>query len=110
MRAGRMDRSCRFERRVAAADIYGNVHSGAWETVTAVAGWLRLGAGREGQEGGRTEAGLDARLEVRASAAVRAVTEADRVVIDSVAWSIRSIAEPPRRGRIEFAIERGAGT
>lgn len=106
MQAGALDRRCAFERRDDVPDDYGNVSTG-WAARLTVWGALRFERGRERVEAGRMESALGAVLHVRASAASRAVTTADRVTIDGAVYAIRTIAEDPRSGMLEMTIERG---
>lgn len=107
MIAGRADRLCRFERRDTTPDIYGNVSTG-WATLLEIRAFLRFEGGRERSEAGRPESQVSAEIEVRALASTRAITAADRVVIDGAVYAIRAVVEPPRRGVILITVERGA--
>ena len=111
-RAGELTKQVTFERMVAGTDSLGNTTTGSWAQLgDPVKGRLRQETGRERREGGRLQAELAATLRLRASSAARGVTEADRVVIGGVAWSISAIREVPgQRARerwLDFELIRG---
>jgi SPP1 family predicted phage head-tail adaptor len=105
--AGLMDRRCRFERRDATADDYGNVTAGGWVALATVWGRLTERPGRESVEAGRLESSAAGTLTIRDSVAARGVTAADRVVIDGAEYAIRDVRPPQRIGLIEMVVERG---
>lgn len=105
--AGKLVNSCRFERRNETADAYGNVSTG-WATLVSRKGWLKFGSSRERIEGGRTESAVMGTLWLRADAATRAITAADRVEIDGAMYAIRSAVAPAQTGRVEMVVELGA--
>lgn len=107
MIAGRADQLCRFERRNETPDAYGNVSTG-WATLLEIRGFLRFETGRERLAGGRPQSEVAAEIEVTALASTRAITAADRVVIDGETYAIRAVVEPPRRGVVHISAVRGA--
>jgi SPP1 family predicted phage head-tail adaptor len=107
IRAGALDRRCRFERRDTTPDAYGNVTAGAWTTLLTVWGALSEKPGREAMKAGRMESAALAEIWIRDSAAARGITAADRVVIDGAAYAIRHVGLPQRSGMITIQIERG---
>lgn len=107
IRAGELRSVCAFERRAAAADSYGNVTNGSWAPLVTRRGWLKFGSSRERIEAGRMESAVMATLWLRADAATRGITAADRVTISGAVYAIRSVVEPPETGRIEMVVERG---
>ena len=75
-------------------------------------GWQVETAGLDGYEGDENVAvtSEDAQagvLRVRAFSVTEAITPSHRVLIDGVAWNIRSVANPDRRSRvIEMVVEK----
>jgi head-tail adaptor len=107
---GRLRKRVRFEQEVRNPDGAGG-YALAWAEVLAVWGGLQLDRGRERVEAGRLAEAAGGVLIVRSSIASRAITPAHRVVIDGVAWNIRSIADPGQRNaELEMVVERGAAT
>lgn len=108
MRAGRMRARCRFERRVLGDDGIGNVVTNNWIEIVAIRGEFRPERATEAESAGRPEARVAGKLMIRSADATRAITEADRVVINGVPFQIRGIIDPDqRRRRLEFSVERG---
>jgi head-tail adaptor len=111
MGAGKYRETAAFERQQDAGglDTYGNPAGAAWAALTKVRGNLRETTGKERIAAGRLEAPATGTLRVRASAATRAITAADRVTIRGNIWKLMG---PPvgvdDRGReLEFSLERG---
>lgn len=102
-----MTARCRFQRRRVEPDIYGNVNDGQWVDMFTVFGDLRLGSGREVEQGGRSDGVVAATLKVRDSRATRGVTAADRVVIEGQEFAIRAAVRPPRSATIDMRLELG---
>ncbi len=111
MSIGQLRDRVAFHRLDSTADDYGNVSSGYSATAfLTVWGGFKPERGRERLEAGRLEASHAGVLTVRSSSDTRGVTEADQVRIDGVAYQIRTIANPDRRGRfLEMTVERGVG-
>lgn len=105
--AGRLDRRCAFERRATAADGYGT-ERGAWAALLTVWGRLRIERPAERLAGAAERPAERAELQIRASAATWAITEADRVVIDGVSWRLigRPVETIPRSGALSLIVER----
>lgn len=105
--AGPKRKRVAFQRLDTTADTYGNPTSGTWATFLTVWGRLREVGGREMVAGAGLEAAMMATVTVRSSTLTRAVTAADRMLIDSVEWNIRSIRNPDEQGgEIEFTCQR----
>lgn len=97
-----------FERQAAGSDDFGNTATGTWATFTEVYGGFAPESVSERLEAGRLEAAVAGRLMVRSTAKTRAITEADRVVIDGTTYNIRSIVNRDRRNyMLEMTVERG---
>jgi len=101
-----------FQRLDTTSDTLGNVSAGTWANLWADKGQLLLERGREQLAAGRLQGSVMGVLVVRASTETRAITAADRVVIDSVNYNIRSnVPRDRRNGWLEMVVERGvAGT
>lgn len=97
LRAGRLRHQCRFERMDTTPDQYGAA-SGVWTAVASVWGGLSLETASESVEAGRLQGGASGVLTVRSTPATKAITTADRVVIDGATYAIRSIVNPDGRG------------
>ncbi len=83
----------------------------AWAHVITVWGELRLERGREKVEAGRLEAADGGVLRVRSSIATRAITEANRVLINSEPYQIKTIANPDRKNQwLEMVVMKGVAT
>ncbi len=84
----------------------------SWTVVATVWGDFAPERGRERVQAGRLESAVAGVLTVRSDMTTRAIAaETHRVLIDSVAYQIRSITNPDRCNRyLELAIERGPAT
>lgn len=99
-----------FETPDTTGDAYGNTTDGTYSALYSdVRARVRFERGREKLEAGRMEAATAGVITVRA-AEVPALTHADRVLIDSVAYQIRDITNPDRRGRFKEISFEKAGT
>lgn len=107
MRAGQMNSRCRFERRVEAADAYGNVTDGSWREIMTVWGSLFYESGREAMAAGRPESSVRATLWIHSSQAARDLTPADRVTIADAEFAVIALVEAPESGRIRVDLDRG---
>lgn len=91
-------------------DGFGNV-IGDWENLTTLWAAISETVGGEAISAGRIEAKKTAAVVVRASAASRSITTADRIIARGQAWNIRSVL-PIDDGRyaIKFLCEEGVAT
>ena len=108
--AGKFRERAVFEREGSGAlDRFGNGAGAGWAALLTVWADLRETPGRERLAAGRLEAPATGTLRVRSSAAARAITAADRVVIRGATWNIvGGPIDPTGRGRVlEFTLERG---
>ena len=107
MRSGTLRERLTFQRAVAGDDGYGNVTTG-WADHLTVWADVRETLGRERIEAGRIEAASTATVRIRASAATRALTAADRAVVRGATWNIRSIVPVMNdRALLDVMLERG---
>lgn len=82
----------------------------AWANVANGEVWGRFipEKGSERVAGGRLQDAQGAVLRVRSFSVTEAITPAHRVLIDGVAWNIRSVANPDRRSKvIEMVLDKG---
>ena len=108
MRGGMLRERVAFQALDATGDGHGNPSSGDFTTFLTVSCHLRETRGRERVDGGALQSPMSGVLTVRSSTLTRAVTEANRAVVNSVNWNIRSIANPDMRGKwLEMVVERG---
>lgn len=110
MRAGLLRDRVTFQSEAESADGAGG-NTIAWTDRFIVWGQVVEERGRERVEAGRLAAPFGAVLRVRSSTNARLVTPEWRCTIAGVAWNIRSIGNPDRRGKmLEMVIERGVAT
>ena len=110
MVAGQLRDRVAFQKKVSVSD-GGGGSTTSWQTQFTVWGGFRPERGRERLEAGRLESAVAGVLKVRSSVQARTVDASWRVLIDSVAYQVRSITNPDRRDRfLEMTIERGVGT
>lgn len=110
MTAGKMRERVTFQRVTTGDDGYGNVVTG-WVDHLTVWADMRETTGKERVDAGRVEDSNTATLRIRASAASRALTAADRVTARGETWNIRSIVETSNKRRmLDVLIERGVAT
>ena len=110
MRAGRLNKRVTFQR-LARDDDGGGGGAKAWVPLLTVWGSYAPERGRERLEAGRVSSAIGGVLTVRSSTQTRAVTSADRVLIDEVPHQIRSAANPDQRSRsIEMIVESGVAS
>lgn len=107
MQAGRLDRRVTFQRRATTPDGYGNERA-AWVDHLTVWAGLKIADPRERGDGEVMRANTAGRLMFRASAASRAITGADRVMIGGAAWRLLGdpVEEPHRSGQMVASVER----
>ena len=111
MRSGKMRESVEFQRLDSTPDDYGNATSGSWSEIVTVRGELLQDRGRERFEAGRLEASDRSILRIRSSVSTRGITTADRAVIGSESYQIRSITNPDRKNHeIQMVLDRGVAT
>lgn len=114
--SGNLNNRVRFERQVPGADdSYGNPLPATWTELATVWAAFRPKFGREQLEAGGLESTMTGALTVRRSAAVAAVTAADRVVFTAGPYAdrtcqIRSIVPTMDNSGIEFLLEEGVAT
>lgn len=106
MRAGTLRERATFERIGAGKDALGDP-DGSWVDLGTRSVRMVPLRGAEGVAAQALEASFDYRLEMRDSAFARSITEADRVVVDGVAYQIRSIRPTEKPGGRFMDVERG---
>lgn len=110
MAAGHLRDRVTFQRATRTSDGRGGA-SILWQNLVTVWGGFRPERGREQLAAGRLESSVAGILTVRSSVETRAVAAADRVLIDDVAYQVRTIINPDRRDKyLELTIERGVAT
>ena len=110
MRAGRLRDRVVFKTNATVDDGMGG-QADSWVEVTTVWGEYKPNRGREVAEGDRTNAIGTGILKVRQNFVTDTITEADIVEINNLAYQIRGIDNPDRRGRmLEIFVERGVIT
>lgn len=113
--AGRLQCRARFERRVVAADDYGNERA-EWSEVATLACGLAPTFGVEQVEAGALTSGLRGVVTLHAGASARGLRPEDRLIFvggpykDIGALQIRSIQPRPDAATIELNVESGAPT
>lgn len=111
--AGQFNKNVTFQRVTRTSD-GGGGYADAWNAVsglTDVPAQFMPERGRERVEAGRLEAALGGVLRVRAFTESLTITEDDRVLIDDVAFQIRSVANPDQRNKtLEMTVEKGVAT
>ena len=107
MRAGLLNKQCRFERETLTPDGYGGKVRG-WEAVATVWGGLSMERGRDVLEAGGMHGAAKGVLTVRYAAELAALGPNDSVVIDGVRYGLDVPINPDQRNRgLEFVVERG---
>lgn len=110
MQAGRLRKRAFFQRKDREPDEQGG-GAVSWVPLLDRAAAFAPERGRERLKAGRLEAALGGVVTIRSCSATRAITEADRVLIDGVPYQIRSIANPDSRDRdLEIVVEKGVAT
>lgn len=110
MGAGRLRKRVTFEKEVRTPD-GGGGYSLDWRPEMTVWGGLQVERGRERVEAGRLNAAIGAVLTIRSSRDARALSPANRVIIDEETWNIRSITNPDSRNKyLELVVEKGVAT
>lgn len=104
--AGKRRERATFERTGAGVDELGDP-DGSWAVLGTRSVRMVPLRGAEGVAAQAMEASYDYRLEMRDSAFARSITEADRVVVQSVEYQIRSIRPTEKPGAIFMDVERG---
>jgi head-tail adaptor len=97
MPAGTLDKRVTFRRRSLQAANVGNERGGYADVLTCWAQFSRT-SGRETVEGGRAVDVGEATLRIRSSSTTRAITAADRVLVDAKDYAIVSVSPTMRRG------------
>jgi SPP1 family predicted phage head-tail adaptor len=107
VRVGNLRDRVTFQRATSGDDGYGNVITG-WADHLTVWADIRETLGKERVDAGRIEASATATVRIRASAASRGLTEADRMIGRGVTWNIRSIVEVGNnRALLDVLCEKG---
>jgi len=108
VRRGNIRERVTFERYTTdETDIHGNPVSG-WAVHLTVWADVRETLGKEKVDAGRVEASNTATFRIRASAASRALTEADRAIARGSTWNIRSIVPVGNKGAmLDLLCEKG---
>lgn len=102
-RRGNYDRLVRFERAATVRTAIGTIEQGEWTLIQEAWAKLLFGTGAERREAAATEASQSATFRVTSTAALRGVTERDRIVMAGRAWQIVSISPVGGEARdIEF--------
>lgn len=110
MGAGRKRKRVTFQETITVADGGGGFDT-IWTKGLTVSGEFKPERGGERLAAGRTEATVSGILEVRASSELSVVSEAWRVLIDDIPYTISSITNPDQRGRfLEIVVQRGGAT
>jgi SPP1 family predicted phage head-tail adaptor len=105
--AGRLRERVVIQRATTGDDGYGNTVTG-WVTHLTVWADVRETLGKERVDAGLVEASATATVRVRASAATRGLTAADRMVARGWTWNIRSIVPVGNdRAMLDLLVERG---
>ena len=109
-RAGALNKRVTFQVE-SVTDDGGGGGALSWTDVVTVWGGFQPERGRERLQAGRLESAVAGVLRVRSSSATRALTAAHRVLIDGLAYQIRSITNPDQRNAyLEMTVERGVAT
>jgi SPP1 family predicted phage head-tail adaptor len=108
--AGRLRKRATFQSEVQTPD-GGGGYALTWSDGPTVWCELVLERGRERVAAGRLDAAIGGVLSVRASSETRAINEGHRVLVDDIAYQIRSITDPDQRGAwLEMVVEKGVAT
>ncbi len=106
-RAGQYRDRVTFQAKSVVSDGGGGEQT-TWSDLATVRGHLIVGRGREAVASGRIESQVGSVLRVRHTAVTAAITPANRVLIKSVTYNIRSVSQPDRRNKVvEMVLERG---
>jgi SPP1 family predicted phage head-tail adaptor len=110
MPAGRLNKRVEFQRESSTDDGGGGTVT-TWATFLTVWGGFFPQRTSEKIEAGRIEAAVAGRLTVRSTSDSRAVTTANRVLIDDVPYNVHSIVNQDQRDKyLDMLIERGVAT
>ena len=105
---GGMNDRLTFERADSATDDLGNVTDGTWTPFLTRWGSFKPERAAERIEAGRMQSSVVGVVKIRSDSGSRTITEADRVLIDGIVYSIISIENPDRRNRfLKMEVERG---
>ncbi|WP_026790348.1 head-tail adaptor protein [Pleomorphomonas oryzae] len=111
--AGKLRNRCVFQVETQVPDGGGGYELG-WAAVTggAVRGRYLPASPREDVRAGRLEAAEAGVLTVRSSSVTRAITSANRVLIDDIAYAIKGGPTDfdQRREALDFKVERGVAS
>lgn len=110
MPAGRRRKRVTFQEAFETPD-GGGGNATSWRNTVTVWGGLREERGRERVEAGRLESAMAGTLTVLSSSDTRQIGAANRVLIDGIAYQIRSIGNPDQKNKeLEMVVERGVAT